>query len=397
MTKVLFLLSIWFFCFISFFLRKFKNKKQKKINTIAYFPAFFEGNAGFHWRVKKWNELLNENEKKSEMFFALSQKDWLKISSGNQITALKIIIRRFYQIIKTQSFSTVIVRREILPFNDYGNLFLEKLLIHYHPNAFLDIDDDLAAAKNQPKKITNIYARLCLENGDKFNESLKIYRNFLVASKYLKGKVKIINPESRKITIIPTCVDYNKFEIKKHNNSIPIIGWIGGDHNYPQLDRLLPVLNDIGKEHRFKLVVIGGNDYKRTNINFDLEFKKWSLTNEKENINGFDIGIMPLDNSEQSKGKGGFKLIQYLGMGVAPIASNITINKDILINEKYGFLANDDDEWRRYLIKLLINKGLRKSISEKGKIRAAEYYSFDANKRKYQDAIHSNSSNKLNL
>ena len=397
MTKVIFLITIWFFCFVSFVLRKLYKTRQKKTKKTAYFPCFFEGNAGFHWRVKKWSEILNENEIKFEIFFALSQQDWIQIKSGNHLTSLKIIIRRFCQIIKTKNFSTVIIRREILPFNDYGNLFLEKLLIHFHPNAILDIDDDLAAAKNQPKTITNWYARLCFENGDKFNESLKIYSNFFVASLYLKNKVKKINAKSQKITIIPTCIDYNEFEFKKIENSTPVIGWIGGDHNYPQLDRLLPILNDISEQHLFKLVVIGGNEYKRKNINFELDFKKWSLKNEKENINGFDIGIMPLDNSEESKGKGGFKLIQYLGMGVAPVASNITINKDILINEKYGFLADDDDEWRRYLIKLLINKSLRKSISEKGKIRAAEYYSFDANKIKYLDAVRSTMRYKLNL
>ena len=395
MSKIIFLVTIWFFSFASFVIRKLYRKQDKK-KQIAYLPCFFEGNAGFHWRVEKWNEILNENEINSKIFVAITQKDWAEIHSGNQITAAKIIIRRFFQILTTKSFSTVIVRREILPFNDFGNLFLEKLLIHFHPNAILDIDDDLSAGKNQPKKITNWYARLCLENGDKFNESLKLYRNFFVASNYLQNKVKRINPNSQKITIIPTCIDYNEFEFKKIENSTPVIGWIGGDHNYPQLDRLLPILNDISEQHLFKLVVIGGNEYKRKNINFKLDFKKWSLKNEKENINGFDIGIMPLDNSEESKGKGGFKLIQYLGMGVAPVASDITVNKDILNDEKFGFLAEKDDDWERHLIKLLNSNSLRKSISEKGKKRAAEYYSFHANKMKYLDAIRSTIKNKLN-
>ena len=396
MSKIIFLVTIWFFSFASFVIRKLSRKHYKK-KQIAYLPCFFEGNAGFHWRVEKWNEILNENEINSKIFVAITQKDWVEIRSGNQLTASKIIIRRFFQILKTKSFSTIIVRREILPFNDFGNLFLEKLLIHFHPNAILDIDDDLSAAKNQPKIITNWYARLCMENGDKFNESLKLYRNFFVASIYLENKVKRINPNIQKITVIPTCTDYNKFEYKKKENSTLVIGWIGGDHNYPQLDRLIPILNDIGKEYRFKLVVIGGNEYKTTNINFNLEFKKWSLIDEKENINNFDIGVMPLDDSEQSKGKGGFKLIQYLGMGVPPVASNITINKDIIIDERYGFLADNDDDWKQYLIKLLLSTSLRKSISDKGKIRAAESYSFDANKTKYQKLIYSTMGFKLEI
>ena len=386
MSKVIFLVTIWFFYFASFVVRKLYRRQNKK-KQIAYLPCFFEGNAGFHWRVEKWNEILNENQINSKIFVAITQKDWVEIRSGNQIVASKIIIRRFFQILKTKSFSTVIVRREILPYNDYGNLFLEKLLIHFHPNAILDIDDDLSAAKNQPKIITNWYARLCLENGDKFNESLKLYRNFFVASNYLENKVKRINPNIQKITVIPTCTDYNKFEYKKKENSTLVVGWIGGDHNYPQLDRLIPILNDIGKEYRFKLVVIGGNEYKRTNISFNLEFKKWSLIDEKENINNFDIGVMPLDNTEQSKGKGGFKLIQYLGMGVSSIASDVTINRDILSENKYGFLAKNDDEWKAYLIELLVNKNLRESFAEKGKKRAFEKYTFEANKEKYLDSI----------
>ena len=41
--------------------------------------------------------------------------------------------------------------------------------------------------------------------------------------------------------------DNNIIEFKKIENSTPVIGWIGGDHNYPLLDRLLPILNDISE------------------------------------------------------------------------------------------------------------------------------------------------------
>lgn len=389
MAKAILLLSIWVFTFASYVIRKFSTKRQQKIKKIAYFPCFYEGNAGYQWRVKKWTETLNKNQIKTEIFFALSHKDWVKIQSGSHWVLSKTLIRRFCQILKTKAFSTVIIRREILPFNDYGNLFLEKLIIHFHPNAILDFDDDIAAAKEQPKKVTSWYGRLSLENGNKFNESLKIYSNFLVASNYLKDKVKTINPKSNKTTVIPTCVDYNKFEFKKHKNPIPLIGWVGGDYNYPQIDKLIPVLNSIRQDHIFKLVVIGGKEYVNDEANFEIEFKKWNLKNEKENINDFDIGVMPLEKSDVSKGKGGFKLIQYLGMGVAPVASRITINKEILIDEKYGFLADNDKEWRRYLIKLLVDANLRNSMSKKGKKRAVKYYSFDANERKYLDTINS--------
>ena len=104
---------------------------------------------------------------------------------------------------------------------------------------------------------------------------------------------------------------------------------------------------------------------------------------------------MPLDNSNESKGKGGFKLIQYLGMGVASIATNVTINNDILINENFGLLAEDYSDWKRHLTLLLTDKIERERIALNGRKRAEENYSFDANQEKYIDMIEGNM--KINL
>ena len=393
--KFLLLLNIWVYYILSAIIRLNKSKSVIKEKKVAFFPCFFDGNAGYQWRVKKWNEILNSNKIDSEIFQTLSEKDLIIIKSGAHSTYIKLLRHRFRQILKTKNYSAVIVRRELLPLNDYGNLFLEKLLLHFHPNAILDIDDDLSAAKNQPKRIINWYARLALENGDHFNESLKIYKNFFVASKYLANRVRNINPHIQKITILPTCTDYNHFKFKKNDNIIPIIGWIGGDYNYPQLDNLIPILNDVARENNFKLIVVGGTPYSFNNINFDIEFIKWSLEKEKTYINSFDIGIMPLDNSNESKGKGGFKLIQYLGMGVASIATNVTINNDILINENFGLLAEDYSDWKRHLTLLLTDKIERERIALNGRKRAEENYSFDANQEKYIDMIEGNM--KINL
>ena len=46
--------------------------------------------------------------------------------------------RRFRQCLYARQLSVVIVRRELLQFNDYGNLFMEKFLLQIHPNVILD-------------------------------------------------------------------------------------------------------------------------------------------------------------------------------------------------------------------------------------------------------------------
>jgi glycosyltransferase involved in cell wall biosynthesis len=274
-----------------------------------------------------------------------------------------------------------------LLYNDYGHLFLDRLLLKIHPNAILDFDDDISAAKNQPKKITSVYGKLLKEDGDKFNNSLKLYSNFIVASNYLKTRVESTHEKQPNINIIPTCVDYTNFPEKKYNTKKPFVfGWIGGNHNYFLLDNLLPLFDELSRTYSFKLLVIGGDEYRK-NVNFEIEFRKWSLETEINNLLDIDIGLMPLINDTESKGKGGFKLIQYMGLGIVSIASPITINKEIVDHQKNSFLAKDNEEWKYWLTQLLEGKVDLQKMGEEARIKINATYTFSANKNKYINFI----------
>ena len=264
---------------------------------------------------------------------------------------IKSIRKRFKQCLYARKFHAVVVRRELLMFNDYGNLFMDKFLLKIHQNVILDFDDDIAAAKQQPREIKSFYGKILQENGNKFNDSLRLYKRFIVGSKYLKERVLQENKtiSEHNILIIPTCVDYNQYQIKKYPQKIEqiVFGWIGGDHNYFLLDSLLPVLNKLAKDYDFKLIVIGGKKYE-PNVNFEIEFITWTLATEVENLYKIDIGLMPLNDDARSRGKGGFKLIQYMGLGIVSVASAITINREI-ISHNYDSFLYDNEQARQFV------------------------------------------------
>lgn len=60
---------------------------------------------------------------------------------------------------------------------------------------------------------------------------------------------------------------------------------------------------------------------------------------------------MPLKQSKITEGKGAFKLIQYLSFGIPIIASPVGFNKEV-VDERSGFLADTDEEWKDALKKL---------------------------------------------
>jgi glycosyltransferase involved in cell wall biosynthesis len=384
-TALLFFYIHWF-SFLGVLLSPFISRK-KKANSILYLAAFFPGNAGYHWRVQKWVDQLHKEGKKVSVSIPLNGQEFKQLlDNDHQKFLIKSLKRRFWQVVRSGSYETVIVRRELLLFNDYGNLFLEKLLLKIHPNAILDFDDDLAAAKNQPKEITNLYGKLLRENGNKFNESLQRYKWFIVASDYLKKRVLEQNKEISEdaICVIPTCVDYDQYDAKHYpeNASHLTIGWIGGDYNYPLLEPVFKVLDELADQYQFSFLVIGGSPIERQ-TKFPLQFSTWSLKTEITDLKKIDIGVMPLIDDEESRGKGGFKLLQYMGLGIVSIASPITINKDIVIHGKNSFLANGSEEWKRILESALKREINLVEIGSEARKRISSHFSFKAHKSTY--------------
>ncbi len=371
------------------FTKWFTPKINSVKKSVYYFSPFFEENAGYHWRVESWKKILIENGYDVQVGTATSEEEFYRLFPKENIKFQKAFLkRRFKQVLESRSCEVVIVRREMLLFNDYGNLFIQKLLLHFHPNAILDFDDDIAASKGQPKEITNLYGKLMLENGDKFNDSLKMFRFFIPATKYLKNKIlsKYSSIMEDAICIIPTCVDYDKHPAKTYSNEKKMVtlGWIGSTGNYFLLDEILPEIEKVSKEFEIELLVVGGEPFER-NTTFPIRFKQWSLANEIENLNEIDLGLMPLVNNEISKGKAGFKLIQYMALGIVSVASSITVNEEIIPSDQHGYLV--DKNWFDTLKTAIENKSHWNEIGAKARTHVLEKYTFSANKQAYLNFI----------
>lgn len=391
-VQCLFILTLYFGIFAAKIIPFFLRRKTPKKKSILYFAAFYPTNAGYHWRVAEWQKRLIASGFDVVVFSASKQTDFNDKSAIQYIFFLiRFGFKRFGQVVRSRHFETVIVRRELLIFNDYGNLFLEKLLLKFHPNAVLDIDDDLSAAKNQPKTVAHLFGKICLENGDKFNETLKMYRYFTVASPALKERILSVNStiSEQNILDLPTCVNYNEStHTKEYSSDKPLqFGWIGGDYNYPQLDLIIPILEKLSNEFPFELIVIGGENYE-TKTSFKTHFKKWSLTDEIAHLQAIDVGLMPLSNDAESKGKGGFKLIQYMGLGIVSIASSIGINKQIVINGKDSFLASDLHDWEIIFSNILSKEINLTTIGAQAREKIATKYSFTAHTASLIHFIH---------
>lgn len=221
-----------------------------------------------------------------------------------------------------------------------------------------------------------------LKKPSKTSSIIKIADLILAGNTYLANYAKSFNP---RIEIMPTTIDTNyhkrKNEIKE--KSTICIGWTGTSTTLKHFETIIPALKIIkskyGDKILFKIIV----NFPYNLLELNIKATKWSLENEINDLQEIDIGIMPLPNDEWSKGKCGFKGLQYMALEIPTIMSPVGVNSEIIINGENGFLASTEEEWIEKLSLLIEDENLRLLLGKNGRKTVEEKYSVNAFKKQY--------------
>lgn len=220
----------------------------------------------------------------------------------------------------------------------------------------------------------------------RFEAMVKACDLVIAGSRFLKEEA-IKHADEKKILVIPTVVDIEKYPSKSYSSSKKnvIIGWLGSEGTLYYLKKLTPVFEAIGKRYPSVRLKIVCSDF------FDVPpmrviKKHWSEKDEVTDLQGFDIGLGPLTDDVWTRGKCGLKLVQYLAVGVPVVCSPVGANKEI-VTEGVGFWASDTQEWIEKLGILIDNPGLRKKMGERGRERIKKEYSLQAMAPKLVDIL----------
>ncbi|MGA2191917.1 MAG: glycosyltransferase family 4 protein [Nitrospirota bacterium] len=191
-----------------------------------------------------------------------------------------------------------------------------------------------------------------------------------------------------KVNVLPTPIDTVRLvprEVTRDSNEV-IIGWIGLKGNLVYLEELSGVFQRLALKHpNIALSIIcnrfididGVNVYKRM----------WSVDDEARFLQEMDIGIMPLTDDLWSRGKCGFKILQYFGAGKPAVASPVGINSEIIRHGVNGFLAGSEGEWEEFLSAMVSDRPLRERMGSEGRKAVEERYSLDKYLKRYSSII----------
>jgi glycosyltransferase involved in cell wall biosynthesis len=185
-----------------------------------------------------------------------------------------------------------------------------------------------------------------------------------------------------RVWLVPTSVDT---DVWKPRNKAPndewTIGWIGSWSNLQFLYRIEESLTEFLGEHpQARLLVICDRGPSFTKLPpKSWRYVQWSPENEVALVQQMNVGLMPLDDSETSRGKCGFKMLSYMSVELPVIVSPVGVNTEILGHDLVGVAAMSPNDWYQALERLFTERQLGTQMGIAGRQVVQEHYSVRAN------------------
>lgn len=256
---------------------------------------------------------------------------------------------------------------------DFDGVFLQKKGLNFRDAMWLrrnskkiiyDFDDAIMYNPNRPGHHSPSHL-------NSFRRSAKLADVVIAGNSYLAEYARRFNPE---VKIIPTSLDTKAYMVEtkaNYDGRIRLV-WIGSRSTLQYLTEIKPALEQVGLRYDSVVLRIICDTFFNLK-NMEVEKRRWSLVNQVEDLTTSHIGLAPLPDNRFTRGKCGFKILQYQAASLPVIASPVGVNSEYVRNGITGFHASNIQEWIDRISELIDNIELRKKMSDAGSAQAKRY------------------------
>lgn len=194
---------------------------------------------------------------------------------------------------------------------------------------------------------------------------------------------------ARDVVVVPSCVDVPRYRPKLEHavGDPPRLMWIGSRDNEPMLVTIAPALLELHRTTGARLTVIGDPTSEVPGLEHLVDRVAWSERAQHEALAEGDVGIMPLVDDPYSRGKCGYKLLQYAAAALPSVASPVGTNATILAGLGLPG-ARTTDEWYDTLSALIAGSVEdRARLGSAARDNVARAYSFDSWEARWLSAV----------
>jgi glycosyltransferase involved in cell wall biosynthesis len=331
------------------------------------------------FRFEQYFEILASQGHTIKTQSFLSSHNWqLFFKTGNPLqkalTLIRGFLKRFFALLIVPSYDFIFIHREAAPIGPpIFEWILTKIL---RKRIIYDFDDAIwLTDRVQESPLLKI-----LKWRQKIKDICRWSYRVSCGNEYLRSFALQYNSNTINN---PTTIDCkNKhnpalYESKKNNDQV-VIGWTGSHSTLKYLHAIEPVLQKLENQFPFISFLIIADQPPPIHLE-RLTFIKWNPQTEIVDLLKMDIGIMPLPDDEWSKGKCGFKALQYMALEIPSVVSPVGVNTSIINHECEGFLCRSNEEWLSALERLIVDKDLRMKLGKAGHKKVIDHYSVSSN------------------
>jgi glycosyltransferase involved in cell wall biosynthesis len=338
------------------------------MRVLAWVPEPFDVNPGQRYRIEQWEPLLRQEgiEIAYSPFSPVPLAAMMK--SPGRLAAkargvLAALWRRLEEAWSTSGYDVAYIFREGALL---GPALAERALARRMRLVF-DFDDAIWIRYVSPANSYLSYLRF----PGKTATLCRIARHVIVGNRHLRDYAARHNDA---VTVVPSTIDTVRYgSAPRPPNPVPVIGWTGSYSTVQYLRLIRPVLERLRKRREFRFVVVGGQGFTADGV--EVEHRAWRSATEADDLRDFDVGIMPLPDTEWERGKCGLKALQYMALEIPAVASPVGVNSDIIQDGKNGLLASSEAEWEAALDRLLADAALRRTLGRAGRVTVEAGYS----------------------
>jgi len=330
------------------------------------------------FRFEQYLSFLNENGYSCEFSWLLSEKDDKAFySPGHYFQKAGIVLKsawkRWSETKHAKNYDIVFVQREGFML---GTPFFEKKFAG-RTKLIFDFDDSIWVPN-----ISSANKKLAfLKNSEKTKEIIKMADLVFAGNQYLADYAIKFN---KNVVIVPVTIDTDLYKkVDTIEKKKICIGWSGSVTTVEHFETKIQALEHIKRKYNEKVYfkIIGDGNYYSKEL--QTQGLPWIKQTEVKDLSEFDIGIMPLPDTEWAKGKCGLKGLQYMALGTPTIMSPVGVNSEIIQDGENGFLADNDEDWINKLSLLIDSFELRKKLGNAGRKTVEEKYSIHTNSKLY--------------
>lgn len=301
---------------------------------------------GQRFRLEQWARPLASLGVELEFFPFLDPEATVRLYQPGRVCSKArnvlagMLERLRWALRQARDFDVVVIHREAVP---VGSSLVERIVARSVPTVF-DFDDAIWLPNvSSPNRR---FQRL--KGFAKVERVLSVCSAVSAGCPYLADYARRHNP---RVFLVPTSIDLDSYGPPRTHTEQEIlkVGWTGSFTTGPYLQLVAEPLRQAAARLPMELLVLGA----------EVELKgvptrcmPWSAETEVSVIRSFDVGLKPLPRTDWVRGKCPMKELQYMALGIPPVATRFGSGLESIETGRTGFLCGTDADWVDALLSL---------------------------------------------